>query len=145
MKRKLRGLIEAVSDGFRAAGLQGQMATLEARRPGARGRAGDGRTGAASPAPCPARPLPDQDALELVRSLIERIELHPMEGGGFEIEVAGDIAAMTRLAQQDQATTSISGRTPEALLADHPLFACSLKVVAGTGNHRWLMLPPIIC
>lgn len=31
----------------------------------------------------------DQDALELVRSLIERIDLHPLEGSGFEIEVVG--------------------------------------------------------
>lgn len=37
----------------------------------------------------------------------------------------GDITAMTRLAQQDQATTSISRRTPEAPLAGRSLFAAS--------------------
>ena len=41
----------------------------------------------------------DHGALEAVRSLIERIELHPLEGRGFEIDLVGDIASMIRLAQ----------------------------------------------
>ena len=39
----------------------------------------------------------DNGALKVARPLIERIELHPLDGSGFEIEVMGDIAAMIRL------------------------------------------------
>ena len=87
----------------------------------------------------------DHGALELVRALIEWIELHPLDGGGFKVEVVGDIAAMIRLAHPDPATASVGGCTPEALPAVPALFAHSLKVVAGTGNHRWLTLLPVTC
>ncbi len=106
VERKLRGLIEAVSDGFRAAGLQDQMATLEARR--LELTAGLATAAPAQPRLQPALPdlyrsrmehlqealegdADDRNALELVRGLIERIELHPLAGGGFEVEV-GEIA-----------------------------------------------------
>ena len=148
VERKLRGLIEAVSDGFRAAGLQEQMATLEGRR--LELTAGLATAAPAQPYLHPALPdlyrsrmgllqealegdADDHGALEAIRSLIERIELHPLEGHGFEIEVVGDIAVMIRLAQSDHSTTpnnaAILGRSdtvPE-------MFDRSLKVVAGTG------------
>jgi len=68
-----------------------------------------------------------REALEIVRTLIERIEVHPMTGGGMEIEVVGELAAMVRLGMgepAERAAVSADGRG---------LFASSVKVVAGTG------------
>jgi len=59
------------------------------------------------------------EALELVRSLIERVELRPMERD-WEIELTGAIAPMVALATGNENFV----REP---------FASSVKVVAGAG------------
>ena len=74
-----------------------------------------------------------------MRTLIERIEVHPAAAGGMEIEVVGELAAMVRLGMGEPAER-------EAVSADgRALFARSVKVVAGTGNHRQLILRPVAC
>ena len=154
VQRKLAGLIDAITDGLRAPGLQRKLDELEARRAAL-------EVELQAPPPSPARLPPNlaevyrdrvanlhealnadpvgREALEIVRGLIERIEVHPAAGGGMEIEVAGELAAMVRLG-----TTEPVARVP----AGEPgpdLFVRSVKVVAGTGNLRQLTLRPVAC
>lgn len=70
-------------------------------------------------------------ALEVVRSLIERVVLHPTPESrrGFEIELVGAIAAMLDLGREQAGRSQ--GRTREE--GDRDLFDRSIKVVAGTG------------
>ena len=122
VERKLKGLIDAVADGFRAKGLQGQLDELEARRE---------TLTASLDATAPAQPRlhPNlaqvyrdiaarlhealksgsgaQDAMEGTRSLTERIILTPVpDARGFEIELIGEIAAMVRLGVPDDRPVS---------------------------------------
>ena len=110
VQRKLNGLISALADGFRAAGLQAQLDALETKRIELSGKL-------AAPAPAQPRLHPNiaqvyrdkverlqealqadsggQAALEAVRALIDRVVLTPAAGGrGFEIELIGEIASM---------------------------------------------------
>ena len=75
------------------------------------------------------------EALAAVRSLIERVVLHPLSQdrrSGFEVELVGEIPAMVRLgldapaARGATAAGSGSGAGPG-------LFERSVKVVAGAG------------
>jgi site-specific DNA recombinase len=138
VQRRLSGLIDAIADGIRAPGLQQKLDELESRKATLAGDL------AAAPSSAP-RLMPNlaelyrtkvtslhealrlddgAEALELVRSLIERVVVSPAPSGdGLEIELIGEIAAMVELAQGG----SGSGR------AEHALFARSIKVVAGTG------------
>ena len=142
--RKLKGLIDAIADGFRAKGLQGQLDELETRR--------EALTASLdAPAPVQPRLHPNlaqvyrdkvarlhealqagfgaPDALEKLRQIIERIILTPVpDAKGFEIELIGEIAAMVRLGLPDERPVS---RPISA--TDHALFESSVKVVAGTG------------
>jgi hypothetical protein len=142
--RKLNGLIEALAEGFRAPGLQARLDALERRKAELAQRL-------AAPAPPAVRLHPNlaalyrqkvadlraalaapetrAEALEIVRGLVERVMVTPA-ADGFEIELTGAIAAMIALAQ---------GGTG----GDPALFACSVKVVAGAGNHRHLTLPAV--
>ena len=61
-----------------------------------------------------------------MRGLVERIEVHPIEGG-FEIELIGEIARMVEL----------SLGTKKAALDERT--ACSVKVVAGARNQLYLL------
>jgi hypothetical protein len=75
------------------------------------------------------------EALEAVRSLIERVVLHPAPDGqrGFEIELIGEIAAMVSL--------GLDGKDDSRrMAADQALFRSSIKVVAGARNHLDLLL-----
>jgi len=109
--RKLDGLVDAIADGLRGPDLQRRLDELGARKKelGARLDA---------PAPPPVRLHPNlavlyrqkvaelhmalanpelqTEALELIRGLIERVELHPAEEG-FRIELVGEIANMITL------------------------------------------------
>jgi site-specific DNA recombinase len=68
-------------------------------------------------------PLIHDEALEIVRGLIDRLVVRPVEGAGFEIELVGDIARMVELgAGTERKKATLDERT-----------ACSVKVVAGTG------------
>ena len=73
------------------------------------------------------------EALEVVRSLIERVVLHPAPDGqrGFEIELIGEIGAMVKLGRDDGDRT---GSRQSA--TDQDLFQSSIKVVAGARNRR---------
>jgi hypothetical protein len=76
-------------------------------------------------------------ALQVVRSLIERVVLHPAPDGqrGFEIELVGEITAMLNLGRDEGAGTQSGGSA-----ADLDLFRSSIKVVAGARNHLDLLL-----
>lgn len=141
--RKLDGLIEAIAEGFRAEGLQQKLAELESRRT-------ELEDLLAGPAPAPTRLHPNlaelyrrkvfeleaaladpefgDEALSILRPLIEKVVLRPRENG-FEIELIGEIVAMVALGVD--ARDSV-GRT--AALDERT--ACSVKVVAGARNHR---------
>ncbi len=69
-----------------------------------------------------------QEALDAIRSLIDRIEVRPgANAKGVEIELIGEIASMIRLGlAESQGSTRAHG-------SDADLFASSVKVVAGTG------------
>jgi hypothetical protein len=79
--------------------------------------------------------------LEIVRGLIERVTVRPAaNAAGMEIELVGEIAAMVRL--------GLAGGGPEqarVAAADRDLFARSVKVVAGAGNHRQLTPIRVAC
>ena len=80
----------------------------------------------------PGKPQRDphrqSEALEIMRSLIEQVIVHPREGGGFEVELVGEIASMVEVA--------MGGERKNAALGGAALDAGSrrsVKVVAGTG------------
>jgi hypothetical protein len=82
------------------------------------------------------------EALEVIRSLIERVVRHPTRDDqrGFEIELIGEIAAMVTLGRDDG---NRDRRVASA--TDQALFQSSIKVVAGTGNHRQLTPVMVAC
>jgi hypothetical protein len=143
--RKLDGLIEAIAEGFRAESLQQKLAEFEARRI-------ELEDLLAGPAPAPTRLHPNlaelyqrkvseleaaladpdirDEALAILRPLIDKAVLHPIDGG-FEIELIGEIIAMVALGQE----TPKSKPKTAALDAGT---ACSVKVVAGARNQRYL-------
>ena len=111
VSRKLRGLIEAIAEGLRAPGLQAKLDELESRKVALEAEL------TAAPPPAPrlhpnlaevyrrkvadlqsalADPKAKTEALEILRSLIERVVLHPADKG-FEIELIGEIAAVIDL------------------------------------------------
>ena len=147
--RKLDGLIDAIARGIRSTSLQQKLDELEARK------AELERALQAQPRPRPllhprladiyrqrveslqtALDGPDGSAaLETLRSLIERVVLHPAPDGqrGFEIELLGEIAAMVALGADDK-------DHDRSRSAGHDPFHSSIKVVAGARNHLDLLL-----
>ena len=112
VSRKLTGLIDAIADGFRASGLQEQLDDLESRKAQLERKLSEPhmplprihpnlseiyRAKVADLHLALADPATRTEAIEIIRALIERVELHPMKGGGFEIELVGDIANMIKL------------------------------------------------
>ena len=138
--RKLKGLVDALAEGYRVPGLQQRLDELEARRSALEQEL-------AAPAPSPVRLHPNlaqvyrrkverlhealadpalrDEALGLLRGLIERVVLHPA-GDGQEVEIVGEIVRMVEL-----------GRDAKQAALDAEA-ACSVKVVAGARNHREL-------
>jgi DNA invertase Pin-like site-specific DNA recombinase len=157
--RKLDGLIDAIAEGMRAPGLQQKLDALEARK--AELTRQIETAGISLPLLHPNlaqtyrervtdlhAALTREDggtaALEAVRALIERVNVSPPYGDDPrslpKIVLTGAIAAMVGLALEP------GSRTPKAALFGagvSGLFASSVMVVAGTGNHRELM--PISC
>jgi site-specific DNA recombinase len=142
--RKLAGVIEAIADGLRAPGLQSRLDELEQRKASLAAELD------AAPPPAPrlhpnlaevyrkkvadlqtalADPATHTEALEILRALIERVEVRPAEDG-FAIELIGEIANMVTLSAGAESVTKEPYRS-------------SVKVVAGTRNHRQLTLPPV--
>ena len=129
--RKLGGLVDAIADGLRGAGLQERLDDLEVRKAALEAQL-------AAPAPSPVRLHPNlaqlyrekvaelhtalgepelrAEAFNLIRGLIERVELHPA-ADGFRIELAGEIANMVTLSAGAESVGS----------------KASVKVVAGIG------------
>ena len=69
------------------------------------------------------------EAVEIIRSLIDHVTFRSSSDDTLEISLVGDLARMVHLAQQpseDNENSPIAG-------AVHEEFACSVKVVAGTG------------
>lgn len=133
VKRRLSGLIEAIADGLRSDGLQQSLTDLETRKAALEAEL------PAAPPPAPrlhpnlaqryrerveqlhkqlSHPAIRQEAVELLRGLIERIVITPHEEG-HEIELVGDIVKLLELPCGEG-----SVRDP---------FARSAKVVAGAG------------
>ena len=109
--RKLDGLIEAIADGFRAPGLQTKLDELEqtkarlqseiegAPEPSTRlhpNLADFYRKKVASLQDALVDPVTKTEALEILRSLIDRVSVSAGENG-FTIELVGEIANMVRL------------------------------------------------
>ena len=135
VRRKLDGLIDAIAEGIRGPGLQQKLDDLEARR-----AALEGELAADPPPPVRLHPnlaqvyrskverlheaLADpglrDEALGILRGLIERVVIHPAEDG-LQIELAGEIVKMVELGLDAQ----------QAALGEEA--ACSVKVVAGAG------------
>jgi site-specific DNA recombinase len=142
VKRQLDGLITAISEGLRGSGLQDRMSGLEAQRAGL-------EEILRRPAPSPVRLHPQlaesyrrrvatlatllndaegrTEALEIIRSLIERVAVTPLEGGGFEIEIEGELARMVEIAMESEA----GPRNAKTALRDAE--RRSVKLVAGAG------------
>src|SRR5262249_8482925 len=139
--KRFDGLVDAIADGLRTPGLKGKLEGLEQRRAALEMEI------AAAPPPAPrlhpnlaelykrkvaalAAALKDpntrDEAVTIIRSLIERVELHPTKDG-FDIDFFGEIAAMIAL--------------PEAgMRRDIDHFRVSAKRVAGAGYQRYLQL-----
>jgi len=139
VERKLKGLVEAIADGLRAPGLQSRLDELERRK----------ATLAAELAAAPSTPLrlhpnlaevyrkkvadlqaalaapaSHAEALDILRGLIERVEVR-MGETGIEIELVGAVAQMVALSADAKRVTKEPYRS-------------SVKVVAGRRNRRYL-------
>ncbi|MFB6261335.1 MAG: recombinase zinc beta ribbon domain-containing protein [Thiohalorhabdaceae bacterium] len=139
VQKRIDGLVEAIADGLRSEGPQQKLDELEQRAASLKHEIAE----AEQPAPRlhpnlsslyrervaqlhDALQDPDegQHALEVLRGLIERVEISPdASGEGLEIELVGAIAQMVETALQGQhEKAALSGRA-----------AGSVKVVAGVG------------
>jgi len=70
------------------------------------------------------------EAFEVLRTLIDKVAVRSHEGGGSEVEVVGEIAAMAAMS----ATNGNAAREGAALSAGDRR---SVKMVAGTRNHLY--------
>ena len=162
VERKLAGLIDAIAEGFRAPGLQQQLDDLEARKAGLARQLAQATPAvprlhpnlgeiyrAKVAALAEALTGPDgQEALEMVRGLVARVEVLPPAAAGEapEIVLTGEIAAMVGLGLGQAPTRPGAGATPGAVAgAGSDLFTSSVKVVAGACNLRQLTLLPVAC
>jgi site-specific DNA recombinase len=142
--RKLDKLIEALIEGYRTAGLQQRLDDLEARK------AALEQDLAADPPPAVrlhpnlaqvyrakverlhealADPALRDEALGILRGLIERVVIHPVEDG-LQVELVGEIVRLIEL--------GLDGKRV-ALSADE---MCSVKVVAGPTTNVISRLSP---
>ena len=145
--RKLDGLINAIADGLRTAGLKSRLEELEKRKEELTTLVGS----ASPPAPrlhpnlaevyrqkvanlqqALAQPGTHSEALEILRGLIEQVVLRPVDKG-LEIEIIGEIAAMVDLGAQNKKAGPEGSAVPGA-------YRRSVKVVAGARNHLDLLL-----
>ncbi len=141
--RKIDRLVDALAEGLESAGVAAKLEELERRKAELEMQ----RSNTAS-APVVLHPnlaelyqqqienLRDSlasldtrtEALEVIRSLIERIVLHPVENG-FEIELVGEIANMVALANG----ISLESKKAASNQKDLNTYHSSVKVVAGAG------------
>jgi hypothetical protein len=141
---RLDGLYDAIADGLRTPGLKVKIEDMEAKVVALK------LDLQSVPEPAPifhpnlaelyrrkveklhgALNAPDSrtEAAEILRGIIDRIELRPMGRGKFEIDLAGDIVNMIDLAQsaaKPNKAASNKAAVPDA-------YKSSVKVVAGVG------------
>ena len=146
VSRRLEGLIEAIADGLRTPGLKAKLEELEQRK--AELESDAATTPPATPHLHPnlaelyRRKVEDlqtalsdaavrTEATEILRGLIEAINVRPLEEG-FEIELVGDIANMVRIASEGRGNKKAA---PEGA-AVRESFVRSVKVVAGAGFEQ---------
>ena len=132
---------DAIADGLRAPGLQQRLDELEARRI-------EIEQGLAAEPTSPVRLHPNlaqvyrrqverlqhalndpeirDEALQILRNLIEHVSIGPAENG-IEIEIVGEIAKMIEL--------SIGNKAKQPILDEK--MSRSVKVVAGARNHLY--------
>jgi DNA invertase Pin-like site-specific DNA recombinase len=154
VERKLGSLIDAIAEGIRSPGMKERLGDLESRKSELTRLIKD----APPPAPRLHPALADlyrdkvarlhealtdpeigHEAMEILRTLIEKVIVMPVEKG-LEIELVGDIAGMVELAMgksDDGAENGKAAPVGTALSASH---RSSVKVVAGTGYQRYLRL-----
>ena len=138
--RQLDGLITAISEGLRAPGLQQKLDHLESEKVRLQGllnapeinpvRLHPGIADTWSKKVAELKLLLRQEdtraeAMEVVRSLIERVMIHPGKEGKFEIELEGEIARMIELCLDAELGTK------KAKTTLHDAERRSVKVVAG--------------
>jgi len=150
VERKITSLIDAIAEGFRSPDLQARLDTLSAQRDELRGK-----LSAAPPVLPPFNvdlatmyrqqvgrlhttlqdPKTRQEAVEQLRTLIEEVRLGPpLDGGGREVELIGEIASMIELSLGAGAKKAASGEA--ALDAE---LRRSVKVVAGKRFGLYLL------
>jgi len=139
--RRLDGLIDAIADGLRTSGLKQKLEKLEETKTALEAQL------AAAPPPAPRLhpnlaelyrrkvtelenalndPGSRDEALTILRGLIERVDLH-LSDDGFDIDFHGEIANLIALPSPSQR-------------ADINYFRVSAKRVAGERNHLNLLL-----
>ena len=74
------------------------------------------------------------EALEIIRSRIERVAITPLEGGGFEIGIEGEVARMVEIAMEPE------GAPRNAKTALRDTERRLVKLVAGARNRLDLLL-----
>ena len=142
--KQLDGFYEAIADGLRTPGLLDKMKDLEAQQAVLQ------KTVNTAPPPPPTlhpnlaelykrkvealhaslnNPDTRTEAAEILRSIIERITVRPLERGIFEIELIGEIANMVNLAQNAAKPKTAASKEATALGG----YRGSVKVVAGVG------------
>ena len=149
VQKQLEGLITAISEGLRAPGLQQRLDSLEAEKAKLEQQF-------LLPEPSPVRFHPNLSevyrrrieklhealkneetrtpALELISSLVEKIVVKPKVGGGFVIELIGEIAKMVEIALEND---HVQTKRRTAL---NEVERRSVKVVAGARNPRQLTI-----
>ena len=144
MIRRLDGLIDAIADGLRTPGLKQKLETLEERKTALETQL------AAVPPPAPrlhpnlaelyrrkvtelenalSDPGSRDEALTILRGLIERVDLH-LSDDGFDVDFHGEIANLIALPSPSRRAN-----------IDH--YRVSAKRVAGARNHRQLTPPAV--
>ncbi|MCH8055957.1 MAG: hypothetical protein IH857_07390, partial [Deltaproteobacteria bacterium] len=136
VRRKLAGLIDAIAEGYRSEDLQANPDALEARKAALQTELDQAPPSAPRFHPNLAElyrrqverlheALADssirEEALEILRSLVEAVILRPLDSG-FEVELVGDIAKMIMLPGK-----------PGNSVPD--MYRSSVKVVAGARNR----------
>ena len=143
INRQLDGLITAIADGLRAPGLQQRLDTLEEEKARITSllnapqvspvRLHPGIANSWARRIAELRHFLDQDdtrteATEIIRSLIERVTVHPREDGSFEIELEGELTRMIEVSLD----TERGPKNKKTTLADAE--RRSVLVVAGARN-----------
>ena len=142
--KQINSLVEAIADGLRGSSIQAKLEMLEADR-------ADLEAKLAEPSPSPIRLMPNladlyrqkvatlheslvqddtrTEALEIIRSLIDKVVVHEEQGGPPSVELIGDIAHMIEVAMEGPETQKTTRKG--VVLSDRE--QSSVVVVAGAG------------